>query len=145
MEVKVGIASDHGGFTLKESIKNHFGNIIWDDCGTHSLDSVDYPDYAQKLCQKILNREVDFGIAICGTGIGISIACNRFRGIRAALCHNPYTAEMARRHNNANILALGGRVIRVEDALPLVEIFLKTPFDGGRHEQRIKKIDELGI
>ncbi|MCS6985005.1 MAG: ribose 5-phosphate isomerase B [Leptospiraceae bacterium] len=141
MELKVGIASDHGGFELKEAIKAHFGNITWVDLGTHSTDSVDYPDIAQSLCQSLLAGNFERGIAICGTGIGISIACNRFRGIRAALCYDAHTAEMARRHNNANILALGGRTTPVEKAFLLIDIFLKTPFDGGRHEKRIQKLD----
>lgn len=138
-----GIASDHGGFELKEKIKSHFTDIDWKDLGCHSTDSVDYPDIAQAMADALLKGEIDRGIAICGTGIGISIALNRHKKIRAALCHDLFTAEMARRHNNANILALGGRVITHELAFDMIHTFFNTPFDGGRHENRVAKLDSV--
>jgi len=139
------IASDHGGFELKQAIgewlkENHYDFI---DCGTNSTESVDYPIYAKLAAQKILSGECDRGIICCGTGIGISMAANRFKGIRAAHCESTTSAEMARRHNNANILCLGGRTNTVEHALEIVKVFLNTGFDGGeRHERRIRLMDE---
>lgn len=139
----MGIAADHGGLALKTSIKNEFKAIQWQDFGTSSDESVDYPDYAQVLCKAILNEEIERGILICGTGIGISIAANRFKGIRAALCHDAFTAEMARRHNDANVLALGGRVLDLEMAFRIVRLFLDTEFEGGRHQRRVQKIEQI--
>ncbi|MCB1146698.1 MAG: ribose 5-phosphate isomerase B [Leptospiraceae bacterium] len=141
--MQVGIAADHGGLALKTSIKNEFKAIQWQDFGTSSDESVDYPDYAQVLCKAILNEEIERGILICGTGIGISIAANRFKGIRAALCHDAFTAEMARRHNDANVLALGGRVLDLEMAFRIVRLFLDTEFEGGRHQRRVQKIEQI--
>ena len=141
--MQVGIAADHGGLALKTSIKNEFKAIQWQDFGTSSDESVDYPDYAQVLCKAILNEEIERGILICGTGIGISIAANRFKGIRAALCHDAFTAEMARRHNDANVLALGGRVLDLETAFRIVRLFLDTEFEGGRHQRRVQKIEQI--
>ncbi|MDH5716890.1 MAG: ribose 5-phosphate isomerase B [Spirochaetia bacterium] len=138
-----GIASDHGGFKLKEAVKNEFLHINWKDMGCFSEESVDYPDYIAKLAKAILNNEFDKGIAICGTGIGASIMANRFTNIRAALCHNEFTAEMSRKHNDANILVLGGRVLKNEEAYKIIKIFFNTEFEGGRHENRIKKIENL--
>lgn len=138
--MEVGIASDHGGFALKEAIKKNFSEISFIDLGTDSEESVDYPDYGYALAEKIQQRELQRGIIICGTGIGISIAANRCPGVRAALCHNAFTAEMARRHNDANVLALGGRVLDTQTAIELTKIFLETPFDGGRHERRVTKL-----
>ena len=137
----IGIVADHGGYELKEFLRNTM-NEKWKDYGCFSGDSVDYPDMAKALACGIKNGEVTRGIAICGTGIGISIALNRFSGVRAALCYDHFTAEMARRHNHANILCLGGRNIKKEVAVELVKIFLQTPFDGERHERRIQKIEE---
>ncbi len=141
--MKTGISADHGGFELKEAIRQEFKNIDWVDFGVHSPEPADYPDKAAELCRAILSGQLDRGILICGTGIGISIAANRFRGIRAALCHDVFTAEMCRRHNNANVLALGGRVLDKEMAFRIVRLFFDTPFDGGRHEKRIEKIDTV--
>jgi ribose 5-phosphate isomerase B len=141
--VKIGIASDHGGFKLKEAIIRHFTAIQFDDVGTHSVDSCDYPDYIAKVCAKIQNGEIEFAIVICGTGIGASIAANKMQGIRAALCCNEYMAEMSRRHNDTNVLALGARVLGDELALRIVERWLASSFDGGRHQRRIDKIHEL--
>ncbi|NLY77157.1 MAG: ribose 5-phosphate isomerase B [Tissierellia bacterium] len=143
--MKVGLGSDHGGFELKEYIKEYLEGegIEYIDYGTHSLDSVDYPDYGEKLSKAVVSGEVDRGIAICGTGIGISIACNKVRGIRCALCSDTYSARMSVEHNNANILALGGRVLGKDLALEIVSAWLKAKFQGGRHERRINKISSI--
>ncbi len=141
----IGIGSDHGGYELKESIKEYLAQegIQFIDYGTNSLESVDYPDYGKKVADAVLANEVDRGILVCGTGIGISIVANRIKGIRCALCTDTFSARMSREHNNANILALGGRVVGTGLALDIVNIFLETEFQGGRHETRINKIDEI--
>jgi ribose 5-phosphate isomerase B len=136
-----GIVSDHGGFELKEAIKEKFSNIDWKDYGCYTTESVDYPDFAKKLADGILSGEIQRGVAICGTGIGISIALNRHKSIRAALCHDLFTSEMARKHNDANIIALGGRIISKELSFEIIQKFFTTDFEGGRHETRIKKIE----
>lgn len=143
--MKIGIGSDHGGFELKEYIKEHLRatGVEYIDYGTNSLDSVDYPDYGMKLAQAVRNEEVDRGIAICGTGIGISIACNKVKGIRCALCSDTYSARMSIEHNNANVLALGARVIGQDLALEIVNTWLEAEFEGGRHKRRIDKITDI--
>jgi ribose 5-phosphate isomerase B len=143
--VKIGIASDHGGLKLKEAIKRHFTTVEFDDVGTHTDESCDYPDYVAKLCRKIQSGELTSGIAICGTGIGASITANKMGRIRAALCCNEFMAEMAKQHNDANVLALGGRVLGEEMAFRIVERWINTSFEGGRHQKRIDKINELEI
>lgn len=141
--MKIALGADHGGFSLKEIIKTHLisQGIEVIDKGTHSLESVDYPIYAQAVAQSVLSKEVDYGIVICGTGIGISIAANRFKGIRAGLCFNTTMAKLTREHNDANILALGARITGDVLALDIVDEFLKTKFLGGRHQTRIEKIE----
>ncbi|NLV77041.1 MAG: ribose 5-phosphate isomerase B [Tissierellia bacterium] len=143
--MKIGIGSDHGGYELKEYIKEYLEqeNIEYIDYGTNSLDSVDYPDYGLKLSKGVISGEVDRGIAICGTGIGISITCNKVAGIRCALCSDTYSARMSREHNDANVLALGGRVIGKDLAIEIVSAWLKAEFQGGRHERRINKISNI--
>jgi ribose 5-phosphate isomerase B len=141
--MRIAIAADHGGYELKEALKRHFAAYNFTDLGTNSNDSVDYPDYGAALARRLAAGEFDRGILICGTGIGISIVANKVKGIRAALCHNAYTAEMARRHNDANILAMGGRVVDEKTAVEMTEIFLKTEFEGGRHAARVAKISAL--
>ena len=143
--MKIGIGSDHGGYELKESIKEYLNQlgVEFVDYGTNSLESVDYPDFGKKVADAVLEKQVDRGILICGTGIGISITANRIQGIRCALCTDTFSARMSREHNNANILALGGRVVGTGLALDIVKIFLDTEFEGGRHERRINKIDEI--
>lgn len=139
----IGIASDHGGYKLKEVLIFDLRkmNYTVSDLGTDSDDvSVDYPDYAHSMANAIDSGRVDKGILICGTGIGISIAANRHENIRAALCHNTTTARLAREHNDANVLALGARVIGEEIAKECVKVFLKTDFEGGRHINRLNKI-----
>ena len=143
--MKLALGSDHGGYELKEAIKRSLkerGYIV-DDLGTGSLDSVDYPDYGKKVAETVAQGKHDRGILICGTGIGMSITANKIKGIRCALCHNVYTAKMAREHNDANILALGGRVLQPELALDIVETWLTTNFEGGRHQRRLDKIAAL--
>lgn len=142
--MKIGIACDHGGYELKEEILKHLidRDIAYVDYGTYSLDSVDYPDYSKKVVDSLLDGNINYGILICGTGIGISIAANRHKGIRAALCTNEFMAQATREHNDANILALGGRVIGVGTALKIVDTFLDTPFSKDqRHINRISKIE----
>lgn len=141
----LAIGSDHGGFCLKETIKQHLETrgFAYRDFGTCSTASVDYPDIAQKVSQAVVSGECERGILICGTGIGISIAANKVKGIRAALCHDVFSAQMSREHNDANILALGERVIGPGLALMIVDTWLTAEFAAGRHEQRVKKIAAL--
>ena len=141
----IGIASDHGGFELKEDIKEYLisKDIELIDYGTDSLESVDYPDFGKAVAKAVVERVVDKGIVICGTGIGISLAANKTRGIRCALCSDVYSSRMSRAHNNANMLALGGRVIGNGLAMEIVQVFIDTEFEGGRHAKRIEKIGEI--
>jgi len=145
MGKSIVIASDHAGYYLKEKIKEFLQSENYQviDVGCFSPESVDYPEYGAKAVGKILNKEVEMGILICGTGLGMSIVANRFPGIRATLCHEPFSAKMARLHNNANVLVLGGRIIGEAMAVEIVKTFLETPFEGGRHERRINLIEEL--
>ena len=149
MSTIVYVASDHGALDLKQHIVNYLKstNTHVVDLGTHSTASVDYPDYASLLARSILAptspSQMVYGIGLCGTGIGISIALNKIPGIRAALCHDHYTAKMAREHNNANVLCLGGRVVGVEVAKECIDVFLQDGFLGGRHQQRLDKIVQL--
>lgn len=142
-EMKIAIAADHGGYELKEALKRRLAALNITDLGTNSNESVDYPDYGAALARRVAAGEFDRGILICGSGIGISIAANKVKGIRAALCHNAYTAEMARRHNDANVIAMGGRVVDEATAVQMTEIFLATEFEGGRHQRRVDKLSAL--
>lgn len=139
----VGIAVDHGGLILKQAIKEELEAAgYWVlDLGTDSEDSVDYPDFAEKLVQAISDGKAQRGILVCGTGIGISIAANRHKGIRAALCYDEETATLARQHNDANVMCLGGRKTKDALARRMVNLFLETEFEGGRHERRVGKLD----
>ena len=141
----IALGADHGGYELKEAIKEYLNNknIEYKDFGTNSLDSVNYAPFALKVGKSVVSGESDKGILCCGTGLGISIAANKIKGIRAAVCTNEFSAEMTRRHNDANILCLGGRIITKEMAVKLTEIFLNTPFDVGRHAERIKQITAI--
>ncbi len=143
--MKIGIGSDHGGYRLKESIKAYLDekNIAYIDYGVNDEESVDYPDYGEKVARAVVAKEVDRGIVVCGTGIGISIAANKVKGARCALCSNEFEARMARAHNDANLLALGGRVIGEELANAIVEEYLNGEFESGRHERRVNKIMEI--
>lgn len=141
----VYIGSDHAGFELKEEIKNEFNKkgIEYLDLGTDSSKSVDYPDYALKVAEKVKgdSGKESFGILVCGTGIGMEIAANKIDGIRAALIHDDFTAEVAREHNNANIIALGGRTTTATEALRFIDKFMKSKYEGGRHDDRLAKIN----
>ena len=140
---KIAIGSDHGGFEYKEEIKKHLVEKGYDviDVGTFSKESCDYPVIAQNLTQKIIDNELEKGILICGTGIGMSIAANKVKGIRAALCGDTFSARATRAHNNSNVLCLGQRVIGIELAFDIVDIWLSTEFDGGRHQKRIDMLE----
>ena len=142
---KIAIASDHGGFDLKENIIAFLlkKGLEIDNLGAHSTDSVDYPDYGIKLAQAIIDKKFVRGILICGTGVGMSIVVNRFPGIRGTLCSDVYTAKMCREHNDSNILIMGGRVIEFGLAIEILETWLNTEFEGGRHQRRLDKIKEI--
>ncbi len=143
--MKIGIGSDHAGYVLKSAIIKHLEEKKLDfvDYGTFKEESVNYPDYALKVSKAVADGEVDYGILICGTGIGMSITANKVKGIRAALVHSLETARMSRLHNNANVLCLGGRVLEEKLALEMVDVWLNTSFEGGRHENRLKLITTL--
>jgi ribose 5-phosphate isomerase B len=136
----VAIACDHGGFALKEALKVALPDLKWLDLGTHSAESVDYPDFGNKLADAIRDGKAARGILICGSGVGISIGANRHAHIRCALVHDVTGARLCRQHNDANVLALGGRMIGEAVAKECVEAFLSTAFDGGRHQKRIDKL-----
>ena len=140
MKRKLAIACDHGGYELKEAIKAKFSDVEWVDLGTNSSESVDYPEYGAKLAEAIASGEASQGIAICGSGIGISIAANRNPAVRAALCTDVTMARLTRAHNDANVLALGARIVGAEVAFDIVEAFLNTEFEGGRHQRRIDQL-----
>ena len=139
---KIFISSDHAGFNLKEQIKKKFKKkYIFEDLGTYNSDiSVNYPDYAHKLCKKVANNNKNMGILVCGSGIGMSMAANRHRKIRAAVCYSAKNTKLSRLHNNANIITLGSRLTKKNIAFKCVEVFVNTKFEGGRHKKRVKKI-----
>ncbi|MBM7866554.1 ribose 5-phosphate isomerase B [Heliobacterium gestii] len=149
--MKIAIGSDHGGFQLKEEIRSYLAEEMEQDgakpevidMGTFSEESVDYPDYGVKVAKAVVAGDVDFGVVICGTGIGISIAANKVPGIRAALCGDPFSARMAREHNDANVLALGARVVGPGLAREIVAAFFAGAFAGGRHARRVDKLRAL--
>lgn len=143
--MRIAMGSDHGGFQLKQAVMKHLKEkgIEIKDFGTLSEESCDYPDYALKVAEEVASKNFDFGILICGTGIGISISANKVPGVRAALCHDTFSAHATRQHNNANILAMGQRVIGEGLACDIVDTFLSSEFEGGRHERRINKITEI--
>jgi len=142
---RVALASDHGGFQLKNEVKEYIVSKGYEviDLGTNSEESVDYPEFGAKAAKAVLAKEADCAIIMCGSGIGISIAANRFKGVRAALCSDTYDAKMCRQHNDANIMAIGGRITTIERAVDMVDLFLETEFEGGRHQRRIDLIDSL--
>lgn len=144
MTETIAIASDHAGVALKEVLKDQLLalGMLPEDLGAHSKDSVDYPDYANQLAKWVLARDARRGILICGSGIGMSIAANRHKGIRAALCRNVEDASLARQHNNANVLCLGERLTDTQAAKEILKVFLTTAFEGGRHETRVTKMDK---
>lgn len=141
--MKIAIGSDHAGVKLKEIIKNNFRDVDFVDVGTHSEESCDYPDYIGFVAREVISGAAERGIAICGTGIGASITANKYPGIRAALCTNCFMAEMSRRHNDANVLVLGARVLGEDLALRIVQTWLSSPYEGGRHQRRLDKIQAI--
>ena len=141
MKEKIIIGSDHAGFAMKEALKGIFGGMT--DIGTDSDTSVDYPDFGARVAQAVSSGEFDRGILICGSGVGMSIVANKFPGVRAALCTDVETARLSRMHNNANVLVLAGRRTDVESAVAIADVWLTTPFEGGRHEQRLNKIRNI--
>lgn len=143
--MKIGIASDHGGFELKEYLKEYLkkSGIEVSDFGTNSEEPVDYPIYGERCARAVANGEVERGVVCCGTGIGISIAANKVKGIRCALCTDENMARLSRQHNNANMLALGGRITSNEEAQKILDAWLITEFEGGRHQRRIDMIENI--
>ena len=138
MKKKIFIASDHAGYDMKTKLSNHFSSLI--DLGTNSIESVDYPDFAHKLTNEVLQNEGSLGILICGTGVGMSIAANRTKGIRAGLVSRVEIARLIRQHNDANVLVIPGRFMEDEEAKNCVQTFIDTEFEAGRHQKRIQKI-----
>lgn len=141
----IALASDHGGFGLKQAVKKHLEakGIEYRDYGCYDASSCDYPDYAVPACEAVVSGEAEKGILICGTGIGISIAANKVVGIRAAVCTDEFTTKYTRKHNDANVLCMGARVTGEGVALEMVDTFLSTEFEGGRHTTRIQKVAEI--
>ena len=142
--MKIAIGADHGGFELKQALVAKLNEMDHEviDMGTDSAASVDYPEFADQVCGQVLDGKVQFGILVCGTGIGMSMAANKYRGIRAALCDNEYSARMSREHNNANVLCLGDRVLGKGLAESIVEVWLSSSFEGGRHQRRVDKFSD---
>lgn len=141
--MNITIGSDHGAVALKDEVKmvlKEYEDIKVTDVGTFGTESVDYPDIAEKVCADVTSGKADLGIVLCGTGIGISIAANKVKGIRCALCNDVYSAKKAREHNNANVLAMGGRVLSFGPAGEIVRAFVESSFEGGRHARRVNKI-----
>lgn len=143
--MKVAVGCDHAGFPLKRAVLEALERLGAEvlDLGTDSLEPVDYPDFGEKVGRAVAGGEADFGIALCGTGIGVAIAANKVRGVRAALCHDTFSARMSRAHNDANVLTMGARVIGPGLAQEIVEAWLKAGFDGGRHAIRVEKIGRI--
>ena len=143
--MKIAIGCDHGGYVLKDAVigclKKRGIEVI--DCGTNSTDSVDYPVFGEKVARLVAKGECEKGVVMCGTGIGISIAANKVKGIRCALCHDEYTAKMTAMHNNSNVIAMGGRVVTPEKAVQILENWLDTQSEGGRHIKRVDMLTEI--
>lgn len=140
---KVFIASDHAGFELKEKLKDYFMNLEWVDLGTKNTDRVDYPDYASLLAEKLKEESESFGVLVCGSGQGMAMRANKYSHIRAALCYDTKITKLSRQHNNANVLCLGERMLNSEAAIEILKCFLATEFEGGRHQERVKKISDV--
>jgi ribose 5-phosphate isomerase B len=142
---RIVVGSDHAGFRAKETIRKYLEGAGYpvEDVGTHSEESVDYPDYAKAVGERVAAGNDSLGVVVCGTGIGVSIAANKVEGIRAALAHDSLTARRAREHNDANVIALGGKVVGEDEAIAIVQEFLGAQFAGGRHQRRIDKISEM--
>ena len=142
---RIALGADHAGYPVKETIRKFLeeSGYLVDDAGTWSEESVDYPDYARAVGERVVARTCDMGIVVCGSGIGVSIAANKVPGIRAALAHDVLTARLSREHNDANVLALGGRIVTGDLAVEMVQVFLATAYAGGRHQRRIDKIAQI--
>ena len=145
MEKPIALAADHGGYELKEAVKQHLAErgLAFIDFGTNSTESVDYPDMALPACNAVVSGQCGLALLFCGTGVGISMAANKIKGIRACCCSDAFSAEYTRRHNDANALCMGGRVVGPGLACTLVDVFLDTGFEGGRHQKRIDKVMAL--
>ncbi len=143
--MKVVIGADHAGYELKEKVKKYLKEkgIQTEDVGTFSKDSVDYPDYAFKVASQVSDKKVDFGVLVCKSGIGMSIAANKFKNVRAAVCFTPEMAKLARSHNDANVLSLSQEFTKAEDVYKIIDTWLATSFEGGRHERRVEKIKKM--
>lgn len=141
--MKIAVGSDHAGFELKEHVKEYLKEKDFEiiDCGTDGLESVDYPDYGKKVGETVARGDAEYGVVVCGSGIGISIAANKVKGIRCALVSEPLSAKLSRQHNNANVLAMGGRLTGTQMAEEILDVFFSTEFEGGRHERRVSKLD----
>ena len=139
------LAADHGGYLLKEEVKKHLDakGVEYIDVGTHTGESVDYPDMAKRACEKIQSGEAEKGLLFCGSGVGISIAANKMKGIRCCCCSDTFSAKYTRLHNDANVLAMGGRIVGPGLAIEMIELFLNTEFEGGRHSRRVEKLMAL--
>ena len=142
--MKISIGSDHAGYAYKEEIKKYLSSKGYEviDCGTNSLDSCDYPEFGKEAARKVASHEAEYGIVVCSSGEGISIAANKIKGIRCGLAYNDDVARLIRQHNNANMIGFGASFMKLEDVLRRIDIFLATPFEGGRHERRVNKIEE---
>lgn len=143
--MKIALGADHAGFELKDKIREHLSEqgIAVLDLGTNTSDSVDYPDFARKVADTVAEGTDTLGVLVCGTGIGMAMSANKVPGIRAANCDTVFEAQMSREHNDANVLALGARILQAEAALKIVDVWLKTTFAGGRHQRRVDKIHEI--
>ena len=143
--MKVVIGADHAGYEVKEKVKNYLlkKGLEVEDVGTSSKESVDYPDYAFKVAEKVSDKKVDFGVLVCKSGIGMSIAANKFKNVRAALVFTPEMAKLARSHNDANVLSLSGEFTKEEEVYKIIDTWLATEFEGGRHERRLGKINDI--
>lgn len=143
--MKIALGSDHAGYVLKEAIKEYFENkkIEYKDFGTFKLDSCNYPEYSYKVSSAVASGDTDCGILVCGTGIGMCITANKIKGVRAAQAYDPQMAELSRLHNDANVLCLGGRILKPEQAFEIIDTWLNTSFEGGRHESRLNLITQL--
>lgn len=145
LKLRIAVGSDHAGFDLKEKVRQYLADQGFDveDLGTHSAASVDYPDFAQKVGECVAAKQADFGVVVCGTGLGVAISANKVRGIRAAPCNDTLSARFARSHNDANVLTMGGRLMDEATAHKILDTFFSTPFEGGRHKRRVDKMTAI--
>ncbi len=144
-KIKIALGADHAGFALKEKVREYLLRKGYEveDHGTDSLESVDYPDFAERVARRVAAREATYGVLVCGTGLGMELAANKVPGIRATPCNDTLSARLAREHNDANVLTFGGRLIDEAEAQKILDVWLSTPFAGGRHERRVHKIEEI--